>query len=298
MIPAIKVPVFDKFIWITLNITVFLYIMRYTTVLTIAGSDCSGGAGIQADIKTISALGCYAASVITAITVQNTCGVKSIYPIPAEVVGAQIQALTEDLQIDAVKIGMVTDETIIATIADMLANLHIPIIFDPVLVSSSGHPLTSSDALKTIQESLIPRCTLITPNIPEAEVLSGMTILNPEDMVAAGRNILQNGCQNVLVKGGHLMGKDMTDILVTGHASQNTYHFHSPKIMSNNTHGTGCTLSSAIASFVAQGLSLVEAVQAGKTYLTHALEAGKDITSGRGNGPLNHFFNPIKPVIK
>lgn len=272
--------------------------MRYTTVLTVAGSDCSGGAGIQADIKTISALGCYAASVITAITVQNTCGVKSIYPIPADVVGAQMQALTEDLKIDAIKIGMVTDETIITTIADMLTGLHIPIIFDPVLVSSSGHPLTSPDALKTIQECLIPCCTLITPNIPEAEVLSGMTIRNPEDMIAAGRNILQNGCQNVLVKGGHLTGNDMTDILITGHASENIHRFHSEKIRSNNTHGTGCTLSSAIASYTAQGLLLAEAVQAGKTFLTHALTAGKDITSGKGNGPLNHFFNPIKPVIK
>ena len=278
---------FPCFICIQPNIRVLLHIqMKYTTVLSIAGSDCSGGAGIQADIKTISALGCYAASIVTAVTVQNTCGVKNIYPIPAQIVKEQIQAVTEDMQIDALKIGMVTDEGIIAVIADFLSSNRLPAVFDPVLVSSSGYSLVKPEALHVMRDRLIPHCTLVTPNLPEAEILSGIPIRNIEDMANAGRHILTYGCRSVLIKGGHLEGGDMTDILVCGNTPE------------ANTHGTGCTLSSAIAAYIGQGISLPEAVGLGKKYLTNALFYGKDVTIGKGHGPLNHFFNPKKLMIK
>ena len=278
---------FPCFICMQPNIRVLLHIqMKYTTVLSIAGSDCSGGAGIQADIKTISALGCYAASIVTAVTVQNTCGVKNVYPIPAQIVKEQIQAVTEDMQIDALKIGMVTDEGIIAVIADFLSSNRLPAVFDPVLVSSSGYSLVKPEALHVMRDRLIPHCTLVTPNLPEAEILSGIPIRNIEDMANAGRHILTYGCRSVLIKGGHLEGGDMTDILVCGN------------INSANTHGTGCTLSSAIAAYIGQGVSLPEAVGLGKKYLTDALFYGKDVTIGKGHGPLNHFFNPKKLMIK
>ncbi len=272
--------------------------MKYTTVLTIAGSDCSGGAGIQADIKTISALGCYAASAITAITVQDTCGVKEVFPLPAEYVGAQIDTVIEDIMPDAVKIGMVTDKNIITAVAASLSKHDIPIVFDPVLVSSSGHPLVSPEALGILTERLIPICTLLTPNIPEAETLSGHAIRNIEDMVAAGREILKSGCRAILIKGGHLASRDMTDVLVTGPLPRNTYYFHADKIDSRNTHGTGCTLSSAIASHLARGENMHDAVEKGKQFLTNALASGKDVAIGKGHGPLNHFFAPEKLIIK
>ena len=199
--------------------------MKYTTVLSIAGSDCSGGAGIQADIKTISALGCYAASIVTAVTIQNTCGVKNIYPIPAQIVKEQIQAVTEDMQIDALKIGMVTDEGIIAVIADFLSSNRLPAVFDPVLVSSSGYSLVKPEALHVMRDRLIPHCTLVTPNLPEAEILSGIPIRNIEDMANAGRQILTYGCRSVLIKGGHLEGGDMTDILVCGNTPEDIHRY-------------------------------------------------------------------------
>ena len=256
---------FPCFICMQPNIRVLLHIqMKYTTVLSIAGSDCSGGAGIQADIKTISALGCYAASIVTAVTVQNTCGVKNIYPIPAQIVKQQIQAVTEDMQIDALKIGMVTDEGIIAVIADFLSSNRLPAVFDPVLVSSSGYSLVKPEALHVMRDRLIPHCTLVTPNLPEAEILSGIPIRNIEDMANAGRQILTYGCRSVLIKGGHLEGGDMTDILVCGNTPEDIHRYHSAKINSANTHGTGCTLSSAIAAYIGQGVSLPEAVGLGK----------------------------------
>ncbi len=272
--------------------------MKYVTVLSIAGSDCSGGAGIQADMKTISALGCYAASVITAVTVQDTCGVKDVLPVPAGWVGAQITTVMDDLRPDAVKIGMVTNEHVIAAISDALRDCPSPVVFDPVLVSSSGHPLVSSEARSALTRMLIPRCALLTPNIPEAEILSGTTIHEVNDMAVAGRNLLRYGCRSVLVKGGHLEGGDMTDVLVTGTGAKDTYYYRAGKIDSRNTHGTGCTLSSAIASYLARGESLPTAVEKGKLFLTNALSAGKDVTIGKGHGPLNHFFSPEKMIIE
>ena len=284
---------------ITNQSPIFAYkIMKYITVLTIAGSDCSGGAGIQADIKTISALGCYAASAITAVTVQDTCGVKDVLPVPAKWVGEQIKAAMEDLMPDAVKIGMVTDKGVISAVAASLNGHGIPVIFDPVLISSSGYPLVSPEAMDILVKELIPICTLLTPNIPEAETLSGGTIRTSEDMAAAGRVILMNGCRAVLVKGGHLRGHDMTDVLVTGGHPQEVVHFHATKIDSRNTHGTGCTLSSAIASYLARGENMPNAVAKGKQFLSDALAAGKDVSIGKGHGPLNHFFAPEKLIIK
>lgn len=271
--------------------------MKYTTVLTIAGSDCSGGAGIQADIKTISALGCYAASAVTAITVQNTCGVSAVHPVMPEIVAAQIRSVTDDMTIDAVKIGMVTDGAIIEAIAETLMPCHAPIIFDPVLVSSSGTPLTDMQALEILRTRLVPLCLLVTPNIPEAEILSGIPVRTADGRIEAGRKIQELGCKAVLIKGGHLTGNDMEDILMMSSPQEEIHIFHGERIASGNTHGTGCTLSSAIAAHVAKGCSLPEAVEKGKKYLTEALAAGKDAAVGHGCGPLNHFFDPMKLII-
>lgn len=272
---------------------------NYISVLTIAGSDCSGGAGIQADTKTISAIGCYAASVITAVTAQNTCGVNAVFPIPPDIVKAQLTSVIEDFPLQAIKIGMVADRNVILAIAEVLSALPYPcpIVFDPVLVSSSGHKLIEDHSIDAICRTLIPCCTVLTPNIPEAEILSGHTIRNVNDMIVSGKDILQLGCSSVLVKGGHLPGNEMTDILVCGAPEHQISYFHGDKICSSNTHGTGCTLSSALASYLALGHSLQESVKYAKEFLTQALKAGQNITFGKGKGPLNHFFDPEKLVI-
>ena len=187
--------------------------MKIHSILTIAGSDCSGGAGVQADIKTISAIGCYAASAITAVTVQNTLGVKDVFAIPAEVVKAQIEAVLNDLPIEAIKIGMVTDGNIIKMLTELLPQYpNIPVVFDPVLVSSNGYPLVEPKTLDIIRQALIPCCTLVTPNIPETEKLSGQTVTTLADMETAGRLIMQTGCKAVLIKGGHLSGNEHAGI--------------------------------------------------------------------------------------
>lgn len=273
--------------------------MRYIHVMSIAGSDCSGGAGIQADIKTISALGAYASSVITAVTVQNTCGVSAVHPIPADIVAGQIAAIRTDMLPDAVKIGMVTDEDIICSIGKELKQMkQVPIIFDPVLVSSSGFPLVSSQAIQTIKQDLIPLCYLLTPNLPEAEILSGLYITDRQTLLAAGKRLMEMGCSNVLIKGGHRKGDEMTDVLITGDTQDTPVLYSEKKVETSNNHGTGCTLSSAIATFIAQKLPLTEAVHAGKNFLTEALKAGSNVQIGNGHGPLNHFFNPKKAILR
>lgn len=272
--------------------------MQYTTVLAIAGSDSSGGAGIQADIKTISALGCYAASAVTAVTVQNTCGVSAVHPVPPEIVGAQIRSVCGDLPLNAIKIGMVTDGHIIGAIAEAIASCQVPVVFDPVLVSSSGTPLTETQALELLRRRLIPLCFLLTPNLAEAEILSGISIRTDEDRMAAGQALLSLGCRAVLIKGGHLPGNDTEDVLLTAEEPERAYRFHGTRIISKNTHGTGCTLSSAIAAYIARGYGLPEAVRKSKEYLTQALMAGKDVTVGQGCGALNHFFDPMKLIIR
>ena len=266
---------------------------KYHTVLTIAGSDCSGEAEIQADIKTISALGCYAASAITAVTVQNTCGVSAIHPIPAEYVKSQIEAVMTDIKPEAVKIGMINDVEIVRAIASSIKTYRPKfVVFDPVMVSTSGCKLIEDKAIEAIKNELIPLSTIITPNLKEAIVLTGDNISHAGSMIEAGRKILNYGCHSVLVKGGHLDGDDMCDVLCIN-GDSNPYTFTARKIDSHNTHGTGCTLSSAIATNLALGYTLQEAVNRAKEYVYKGILTGKDIHIGNGHGPLNHFHTPV-----
>lgn len=266
---------------------------KYHSVLTIAGSDCSGGAGIQADIKAISALGGYAASAITAITVQNTCGVTGIHPVPASYVKAQIEAVMTDIKPLAVKIGMINDVGIVKAIAESIKE-HKPrfVVFDPVMVSTSGCKLIEDKAIEAIKEELIPLSGIITPNLSEAMVLTGDSISDASSMTAAGYRILESGCGAVLIKGGHLEGNDMCDVLCI--KGENTpYIYKASKISSKNTHGTGCTLSSSIATYLALGETLQEAVRKAKDYVHKGILNGKDVCTGSGHGPLNHFYSPV-----
>lgn len=275
--------------------------MFYITTLTIAGSDCSGGAGIQADIKTMSALGVYAASVITAITVQNTLGVQSVCAVEPQVVKSQILAVCEDLNIRYAKIGMVNDKNTIQAIVDAI-NIHpIPyLIIDPVMVATSGDRLMQQNALSLFIKELIPRAYLLTPNIPETEILAGMQIHDAPDIRKAASRIAALNCRNVLIKGGHLDGKKKTDYLFCfsedGSCKEQT--FKTSAIETNNTHGTGCTLSSAITSYLARGSKLPEAVEQACRYVHLAIEAGSDVMIGHGKGPVNHFFEPHSLIKK
>lgn len=266
---------------------------KYHSVLTIAGSDCSGGAGIQADIKAISALGGYAASAITAITVQNTLGVTGIHPVPASYVKAQIEAVMTDIKPSAVKIGMINDVEIVKAIAESIKEYRPKfVVFDPVMVSTSGCKLIEDKAIETIKKELIPLSTIITPNLSEAMVLTGDSIGDVASMTAAGNKILESGCGAVLIKGGHLEGNDMCDVLCI--KGENTpYIYTASKISSKNTHGTGCTLSSSIATYLALGETLREAVRKAKDYVHKGILNGKDVCIGSGHGPLNHFYSPV-----
>lgn len=268
--------------------------MRYICALTIAGSDSCGGAGVQADIKTMSALGVYAASAITSVTVQNTLGVQAIQAIQPEIVAGQIRAVMDDIKPTAIKVGMVNDQATILAIADTLRQYSTQkLVVDPVMVSTSGSMLMQKDALGTFCSRLLPMATLLTPNIPEAEVLSNRSISSIDDMDAAGRSILALGCKAVLIKGGHLEGKKIDKLYMPDGKVCSFVH---ESIATRNTHGTGCTLSSAIAAFMARGLALADAVAQAKTYLSQALEAGKDVHIGEGHGPVNHLFNPEKQI--
>lgn len=266
--------------------------------MSIAGSDCSGGAGIQADLKTISALGAYAATAITAIIVQNTTGVRAIHPVPPVFVRGQIEAVMDDIRPDAIKIGMINDIEIVKVISACLHKYRPAyVIFDPVMVSTSGHKLIEDDAIAALTDDLMPLTSLITPNLREAEVLTDHPINNVEEMKSAALELLKFGCKAVLLKGGHLEGGLMCDVLQI--AGESTPHlFTSTKIESPNTHGTGCTLSSAIATFLALGYVMPQAVECAKRYVTHGIEAGKDIRIGEGHGPLNHFYHPVPMNIK
>lgn len=262
--------------------------MRYSTILTIAGSDSCGGAGIQADIKTISALGGYACSAITAITAQNTQGVRSVQGCVPEVLGDQISAVMEDMTIDAVKSGMLFSKELVEVVAEQLKR-HMPpyYVLDPVMVSTSGSRLIEEDAIEAVRSQLFPIATMVTPNIPEAEVLSGTSIKTPEDMARAASVIMQTGCRSVLMKGGHLEGVDSVDLLYTK-GEDSPLVLPSKKIATKNTHGTGCTLSAAIATFLAHGEDLRSAVTQAHKYLHKAIEQGKDIEQGKGHGPVMH----------
>ena len=263
----------------------FCFKTKMKTTLTIAGSDSSGGAGIQADIKTITMNGVYAMSVVTALTAQNTLGVKSVLESTADFLKEQLDAVFEDIFPDSIKIGMVSSSELIDVIADRLRFYNAKnIVVDPVMVATSGSALIKTDAIKTLVEKLLPIAKLVTPNIPEAEVLSGMKIVSKEDMIKAAEFIGKNyGC-SVLLKGGHSIN-DANDLLCE---NGRIIWFNGKKIDNPNTHGTGCTLSSAIASNLAKGHSLVDAVKKAKEYISDALSEGLDL--GKGSGPMKHNF--------
>ena len=259
--------------------------MKMKTALTIAGSDCSGGAGIQADIKTMTMNGVYAMSAITALTAQNTTGVRAIQESTPEILKEQLDAVFEDIFPDSVKIGMVSSSELIGVIADRLKFYNAKnIVVDPVMVATSGSSLIKTDAIKTLVEMLLPLATLVTPNIPEAEILSDMKIKSKDDMIKAAEFIEKSyGC-SVLLKGGHSIN-DANDLL---YENGEYLWFEGKRIDNPNTHGTGCTLSSAIASNLAKGLNLAKSVKKAKEYISDALAAGLDL--GNGSGPLNHAF--------
>lgn len=266
---------------------------HYRAVLSIAGSDSSGGAGIQADLKTFSALGVYGATAITAITAQNTVGVHAQLAIAPEMVQSQIVAVMEDIEPAVIKIGMLANAEVATAVADALSRYSTPIILDPVMVSSSGHRLLSVEAEEVVKRRLLPMATLITPNIPEMEALTSMPLTTLDEKLAAARHLIALGARAVLLKGGHEDGDIKTDILYRNSAEGIiTSHFSAPTIATRNIHGTGCTLSSAIAAYVARGLKLEEAVREAKSYVYEAIRAGADVTIGRGFGPVNHLFNP------
>jgi hydroxymethylpyrimidine/phosphomethylpyrimidine kinase len=268
----------------------------YPIVLTIAGSDSGGGAGVQADLKTISALGCFGTTAITAITAQNTLGVTGIHPVPAEFVTAQIKAVMDDLKPATLKIGMVYSSALAAAIAGTLSCYPgVPIIFDPVMVTSSGDSLIEDRTATAFKHQLFPLSELVTPNLDEAAVLTGMTVTTIEDMKKAASRLLQYGCKSVLIKGGHLAGSELCDVYL--HRNGDERVFSSNRINTKNTHGTGCTLSSAIASYIALGDDLVAAISKSKAYTHRAIEQGKQVRTGAGHGPLNHFFDPQKLAV-
>lgn len=259
---------------------------KMKTALTIAGSDSSGGAGIQADIKTMQANGVYAMSAITALTAQNTTGVTGIMEVTPEFLEKQLDAVITDIRPDAVKIGMVSSEELIKMIAKKLKEYHMEnIVVDPVMVATSGSRLISENAIETLRTYLLPMATVITPNIPEAEVLAEMEIKSEEDMVEAAKKINEKYHCAVLCKGGHSLN-DANDLLYQdGHAKW----FHGKRIDNPNTHGTGCTLSSATASNLAKGYNLEESIERAKEYISGALAAMLDL--GKGSGPMNHGFD-------
>lgn len=261
-----------------------------SVVLTIAGSDSSGGAGIQADIKTISATGSYAASVITVVTAQNTLGVQAIFDVSAEFVALQIQSVLDDIDVKAIKIGMLHNKEIILAVTDILSKYAVKhVVIDPVMLSKNGCALLDENVIELLQQQLFPLATLITPNLPEAEKLLGITITNSEEQEQAAITLGKQSQVNVLVKGGHLTGKKSADVVYL-HRSASTKWFYANRIDSENTHGTGCSLSSAIASYLAQDYMLEGAIKHAKDYLTGAIDAGKEWQLGKGCGPVDHFF--------
>ena len=265
---------------------------HYARVLTIAGSDSGGGAGIQADLKTFAALGCYGMTAITALTAQNTKGVQGIQGIPAEFLKAQIQSVMDDIGVDAIKIGMLHAPEIVDVVAWAIDHYQLKnVVLDPVMVATSGDRLIASETVQVLVRELFPRATLITPNLDEAVLLLGRDISDASVLESAGRDLLAMGARAVLLKGGHLPGDDVMDLLVQPNTPSE--RLSSPRIHSNNVHGTGCTLSSAIAAYLALGLGLSEAVHCARQFIVQAIAHGADITTGHGHGPLNHGFAPV-----
>ncbi|MDO5761012.1 MAG: bifunctional hydroxymethylpyrimidine kinase/phosphomethylpyrimidine kinase [Bacteroidota bacterium] len=263
--------------------------------LTIAGSDSIGGAGIQADIKTMSALGCYATSCITAITAQNTMGVKRVEAISSQLLFSQIICVLEDMNILATKTGMIYTAENVFAIKHSLTQMNYKgkLIIDPVLIATSGDALAREDFIQTLVQELFSMADLVTPNLYEAETISKVSIKNKEDMTKSAKKIQSlYGAKNVLIKGGHLQENEMTDVLLTSEGEIELYSL--PKLEANNTHGTGCSLSSAICSFLALGQGMQEAIFNAKNYVHTAIKEAKGINLGHGHGSLNHFFAPQK----
>lgn len=260
--------------------------MTLKQVLTIAGSDSGGGAGIQADLKSMSANGVFAMSVITAITAQNTEEVTDVFELPASIIAAQIDAVFDDFEVAAVKTGMLSSAAIVETVAKMLRPQNVTnLVVDPVMMSKSGHPLLKPDAIESVKAHLFPLALVVTPNVHEAQRLSGIEIKNLADARRAAKIIHGFGCKHVLIKGGHLLAERATDLLYDGrffHVFKGTF------IDTPHTHGTGCTFASAIAAHLARGKSVTDAVQTAKTYLTEAIR--HSLAIGHGQGPTNHFY--------
>jgi hydroxymethylpyrimidine/phosphomethylpyrimidine kinase len=261
--------------------------------VTIAGSDSSGGAGIQADLKTFAALGVYGASVIAALTAQNTNGVTAIHDVPADFIAAQIDAVFSDLEVGAVKIGMLSQVTAIEAVARGLSRHKATnIVLDPVMIATSGASLLAASALETLRSELIARALVVTPNLPEAAVLTGaLPARNEAEMEAQARQILALGARAVLIKGGHGEGAESVDLLIR---QGEVVRLAAPRIATSNTHGSGCTLSSAIAAGLAKGRDLITATQEAKTYVTAAIAAADKLKIGHGHGPLHHFHSQWK----
>lgn len=266
-------------------------VKKYERTLTIAGSDSGGGAGIQADLKTFSALGCYGLSVITALTAQNTHRVTAIHAVPPAFIAQQLDAVLGDIGADAVKVGMLHSAKVIHTVAERLVHHRVEnIVLDPVMVAKSGDRLLQDTAIDALRSELIPLCTVITPNLPEASVLLAETIEGRAQMESAAQTLCRLGPQSVLLKGGHLEGAESLDVFCMSETGD-TISLRAQRIATRNNHGTGCTLSSAIAAYLAQGCDIAEAVRCAKTYITGALAAGADYRLGgeEGHGPVHHF---------
>jgi hydroxymethylpyrimidine/phosphomethylpyrimidine kinase len=272
---------------------------RYPRVLSIAGSDSGGGAGIQADLKTMSALGCYGMTAITALTAQNTTGVRAIHAVPLQMLGDQIDAVVEDIGVDAVKIGMLHSAPTVRAVAAAIDRHRLErVVLDPVMIATSGATLIDEEAIAVIVRELFPKATVITPNLDEAALLVGRKLHTENDMDAAARRLIELGARAVLVKGGHLAGETVADLLLV--RGGEPVWMRAPRIHTPNTHGTGCTLSSAIASYLALGCFLQDAVHRAREYIRGALEAGANVRTGTGSGPLNHGYAPhpmkLRPI--
>lgn len=275
------------------RIMAFYRMKHYTTVLTIAGSDSGGGAGIQADIKTISALGCYATTAITAITVQNTVGVEAVHPVPVDFVKGQIEAVLSDIGADAVKIGMLQSAEIVRAVAETLRKYKVGnVVLDPVMVSTSGHRLIEEEAIDTLRRELIPLARVITPNIPEAEILlGGEEIRSQAFLPEMAQRLSASYGVSVLLKAGHLSEDELTDILYDKETDK-LLRLTSKRIRTRNTHGTGCTMSSALAASLAKGETLQQAASSAKTFISNAIIAGADYEIGHGHGPVQFLAHP------
>jgi len=264
---------------------------NYTRVLTIAGSDSGGGAGIQADLKTFAALGCYGMTAITALTAQNTVGVQGIHAVPAAFLKAQIQSVLDDIGVDAIKIGMLHEPAIVEVVAWAIDHYQLRnVVLDPVMVATSGDRLIAEATVQVLVRELFPRATLITPNLDEAALLVGHPIAHADALEQEAQALIDMGARAVLLKGGHLAGDTVTDVLLA--QGQVPERLSSPRIDSRNVHGTGCTLSSAIAAHLALGLPLTQAVREARTFILQAIAQGAQVVTGQGHGPLNHGHAP------